>query len=59
MTYTCPRCGRSHFTENDMRRCPCQNLKICPTCGGSGKVAEAFAPNQKCSTCGGSGKVSY
>jgi DnaJ-class molecular chaperone len=34
------------------------DMKTCPTCGGSGKVKKGMADDEKtCPTCGGSGKV--
>lgn len=59
MTWTCPKCGKIHLSEYDMKRCSCQPSQVCPDCRGTGKKIEFLGPNTDCPRCNGSGKIFY
>lgn len=59
MTWKCPKCGKIHLTEDNMKRCRCQSSQRCPDCNGTGKKVQIFGPAIDCPKCNGSGKLYY
>ena len=59
MTWSCPKCGKVYFTEEEMKRCNCQSSRPCPDCNGTGKKIQSIGPAIDCPKCNGSGKIYY
>lgn len=59
MTWSCPKCGKAYFSEEEMKRCNCKPSQKCPDCNGIGKKVKVFGQAVDCPHCNGSGKLYY